>query len=519
MAAAFIVESEQNQPVPISSERWILVISIFAAGMCSIVYELLIGTASSYFLGDSIQQFSITIGVFMASMGLGSFLSRKLDTNLYAVFVKVELALGVLGGFSIPFLYYVFAYTDVYSIAMLGMIVAIGALTGLEIPILVLMLRQRAELKTNLSNILSLDYLGALAATLLFPFVFLPIFGTFRTALLTGLLNLLVAGLFLWRVQAEELVAVRRSLAKWIAVASVALAVSFVFAPYWLRPWHHAVFEDRVVLVRQTPYQKIVITHSRGDVRLFLNSNLQFSSWDEHRYHEALVHPIMALAPEKKTVLVLGGGDGLAVRELLKYKETSEITLVDLDPAMTALASEHPMLRKINQDSFRSPKVHVVHADAFTYLQKSKQLFDIIIADLPDPNNTGLARLYSVEFYKLIHHTLARSGLLVTQATSPYFAKKAFWCIDRTLQKVGFQTFPYHAYVPSFGDWGFVLAARTHLVPEDAKLAVPTRFLDQASMRQLFVFAKDVRDPSTTISTLDHPQILTDYLKGWKRWE
>ncbi len=502
-----------------SRQITVLVVAVFAAGLCSIVYELLIGTASSYFLGNSIQQFSITIGLFMASMGIGSFLSRMLGERVLGAFVKVELALGLVGGVSIPALYGIYAYTDLYYPAMVLFIAAIGTLTGLEIPMLVLAMRRFFALEVSLSNILSLDYLGALAATLLFPFALLPLLGTFKSSLVTGALNIVVALVVLKAFSAQLSHRQSVGLTLFGLGGLVGIGVLLVFSSALLRPWHHAIYDDQVLLVRQTPYQKIVVTRHRGDLRLYLNGNLQFSSLDEYRYHEALIHPAFSLAQSRQKVLVLGGGDGIATREILKYKDVQSVTDVDLDPAMTNLARDNELLRRINHDSFRSPKVHIKNEDAWVFAKKSHELFNVIVIDLPDPNDVSLARLYSLEFYGLLSRHLAHNGVLVTQATSPFFARKAFWCIADTLHAVGLHVAPYHADVPSFGDWGFVLAAGFPIDVSKIRLHVPTRYLDNAMIPRLFEFPRDVRIASHQASTLDDPIVLGRYLEGWKDWQ
>lgn len=496
----------------------VLVISVFVAGLCSIVYELLIGTISSYFLGDSVRQFSITIGLFMAAMGLGSYFARNLGERVLGQFVAVEIGLGIIGGLSAPVLYYAYAFTDLYYPVMVLFIVAIGVLTGLEVPMLVLAMQRHFSLQKNISNILALDYFGALAATLLFPFVLLPSLGTFRSAVSVGAINLVVAFLVL-RVFWDRIPRVRaRVLRGTIGAAIVVMVVGFVFSAQLLQPWHGAVYEDRVVFVEQSPYQRIVLTRGRDDLRMFLDGNLQFSSIDEYRYHEALVHLPISLAGEEEQVLVLGGGDGLAVREVLKHHGVSRVTLVDLDPAVTRIAREHPMVRQLNGDALADPRVRLVHEDAFVFLEENEQLWDVIIADLPDPNNPSLARLYSREFYGLIGRRLARSGVFVTQATSPFFAREAFWCIEETIRASGLRTLPYHAYVPSFGDWGFVMGAHVGLDPQRVRVTVPTRFLDERTARGLFTFERDLRSGPTGPSTLDQPLVLGYYLEGWQHW-
>ncbi|MFQ5588471.1 MAG: polyamine aminopropyltransferase [Nitrospiria bacterium] len=496
----------------------ILIISIFIAGLCSIIYELLISTASSYFLGDSVKQFSITIGLYMAAMGMGSYISRLIKKNLLSKFIAVEILLGFLGGMSVPILYFCYAYTRFYSFYMVLVILAIGILIGLEIPLLTRIMQRYYTLKINISTVLSIDYLGALIATLLFPFILLPFLGTFKSALFFGLINMGIGFLNLWCFRDTLQIQRRKLYASASAAVSLTLLVFFLSAPILLNTWSNSLYEDRIILSEQTRYQKIILTKNKDDIRLFLDGNLQFSSIDEYRYHEALVHVPFGLAPKRSRVLLLGGGDGLAIREMLKYPDVEHITVVDIDPEITRISMENPHLSRMNGGSLKDARVTIVHADAFVFLKENRAAYDVVIADLPDPNNTGLSRLYSKTFYQLVRARLAPQGIFLTQATSPYYAKKAFWCIDETLQAAGLQTKPYHAYIPSFGDWGFILAARENLNPQVLKIAVPTRYLEETLLDSLFVFSKDMLSEEAAPSTLDQPVILSYYLDGWRYW-
>ncbi|VAX28596.1 Spermidine synthase [hydrothermal vent metagenome] len=496
----------------------VLIISIFIAGLCSIIYELLISTASAYFLGDSVKQFSITIGLYMAAMGIGSYLSRLIKTNLLSKFIAIEILLGFLGGMSVPILYFCYAFTDMYSLYMVLLIVAIGTLIGLEIPLLTRIMEHYYVLKINISNVLSIDYFGALIATLLFPFILLPFLGTFKSSLFFGLINMGIGFLNLWCFR-EVLNIGRRRI---YAIASVTVFVSllsvFLTAPFLLKHWSNSLYEDRIVLSTQSRYQKIVLTKDKDDIRLFLNGNLQFSSIDEYRYHEALVHVPFALADKRKHILLLGGGDGLAVREMLKYPEVESITVVDLDPEIIRISTENNHLRRINQDSLQDKRVSIINRDAFIFLKETSGQFDVIIADLPDPNNISLSRLYSKEFYRFIRARLTENGTFLTQATSPYFAKRAFWSIKNTIETAALHTRPYHLYIPSFGDWGFVLASKKEINLNNIQIDVTTRYLETALLPGLFTFSKDLRHADAAPSTLDKPLVLTYYLKGWKHW-
>ena len=252
-------------------------------------------------------------------------------------------------------------------------------------------------------------------------------------------------------------------------------------------------------------------------MRLFIDGNLQFSSSDEYRYHEALIHVPMAQVQNPQRVLILGGGDGLAARELLKY-EGVEITLVDLDKAITDLASTNPVLAKLNEHSLTDPRVTVINDDAFKFLEHMENTYDVIVVDLPDPNNATLAKLYSNIFYRLGYKALGENGVMVVQSTSPYYATKTFWSIHKTLESEGFYVYPYHLQVPSFGDWGFNLASKHSLAIIHPVRAVNTRFLTDDVMNKMFVFGKDEIAGDVEINAVTRPVILDYYMDAVHKW-
>ncbi len=504
-----------------SVEVFTLVYAVFVAGLCSIVYELLIATTVSYFQGDAVRVFSLTIGLYMAAMGAGAYLSKYLVSKLLTYFVAAEVALGFLGAASIPCLYFSFSHTDAFIGVWVGFTVVIGLLIGLEIPLLTRILEGYETLRVNIAHVLSLDYFGALIATVAFPLFLLPFLGTFKSGLVFGLINMSIGLLVLWcfrpRIDRGAAVGFRA-----ISILIVgAIAGTLIASETLLAAWNEASYDARVLFAERTKYQWIVLTRDRDDLRLYLDGNLQFSSVDEHRYHEVLVHVPLAFAPNARSILVLGGGDGLAVRELLKYQTVEKITLVDLDPEVLELAATNPHVTRINERSLtRDPRVRIVAGDAFAFLGERSALYDIIIADLPDPNNSALSRLYTREFYQRVGRSLAPNGVFVTQATSPFFARRAFWGINETVAAVFTHTRPFHALVPSFGDWGFVLAAHEPLAVADARIAegIPTRFLNDDGLAKLFVFPKDLSAQKVEASTLDRPIVLSYYLDGWRYW-
>lgn len=515
--AAAAKADKQTPAAENNKEIAALAVAAFVAGLCSIVYELLIATTVSYFLGDSVKYFSVTIGLYLAATGLGSYLSKFITGNIPGRFVKVELALALAGGFSIPALYLSYGLGELFFSVYILFTLGVGFLIGLEIPFLTRMMERRCQLRVNIANILSLDYFGALIATMAFPFVLMPFLGLYQSSLVFGLVNMSIGFLMLHFFRREigrEFAALRFL----TFLLTALLALGLVLSATALKHWDQSLYEDRIVHSGHSPYQKIVLTKYRSDLRLYLDGNLQFSATDEHRYHEALVHLPLALGSiEPKRVLLLGAGDGLAARELLKYPELEEIVLVDLDPAIIALAKDNPHLLALNQDSLASGKVKVIIGDAFGFLEKNEKPFDFIIADLPDPNNNSLARLYSKQFYQLVRRNLSAGGIMVTQATSPYFARKAFWCIAETVKAAGFsRVTPYHVNVPSFGEWGFIMAGFSAPRLEAPGLKAETRYLDRGAIEQALSFPKDTGPVAVEINTLDRPALLDYYLRGWE---
>ena len=496
-------------------QAFLLLVTVFIISTCGLVYELIAGTLASYLLGDSVTQFSTVIGVYLFSMGIGSFLSRYVERNLPSVFVQVELLIGIVGGSSAALLFSLFEVVSSFRVLLYGLVALTGILVGLEIPLLMRLLRDRLECPDLVSQIFTFDYVGALLASLIFPLVLVPHLGLVRSGFMFGLIN---AGVALWSIHLLRDSLRRTRLLRIQAVAvMVLLALGFASAGRIMRAAEAMAYPDPVILARSTPYQRIVLTKGHEDLRLFLNGNLQFSSRDEYRYHEALVHVGLSTLPHPRKVLVIGGGDGLAVREILKHRGIESIRLVDLDPAMTGLFSTHPVLRALNRDSLRSPRVRVISADAFTWLRANRETFDFIVVDLPDPSNFSIGKLYTTAFDRQLLRALAPEGLAVVQSTSPFVARKSFWCIDATLRAVGFRTAPYHCLVPSFGEWGYVLASRHPFQPA---LHHPPglRFVTPGTVSEMLRFPPDMDRVEVEPNRLDNQVLVHLFDEEWSSY-
>jgi spermidine synthase len=488
---------------------YVLLFSVFVIATCGLVYELIAGALASYLLGDSITQFSTVIGVYLFAMGIGSFLSKYVNKNLIGLFIKVEILIGMVGGFSAAILFVSFEYVTSFRVLLYSLVTLTGTLVGLEIPVLMRILQSHFEFKDLVSKVFTFDYVGALLASLLFPLFLVPHLGLVRTSFLFGIMNVVVGiwALFLFQ---DEIPWVKLLKGTGFA-ALISLVMGFIYSDRILSFSEAASYQDKVVYSKSTKYQRIVLTKSTDDFRLFLNGNLQFSSKDEYRYHEALIHFGMASMKDPKAVLVLGGGDGLAVREILKYPSVQRIVLVDLDGEMTKLFSTHEALRTLNQESLSSPKLTVINEDAFLWLKSNHEKFDFVAVDFPDPSNFSVGKLYTNSFYRLMKSAMSDDGIGVIQSTSPYVAKKSFWCVDETLRSVGFQTTPYHAFVPAFGDWGYILVHNGSFeIPQ--KFPEGLKFVNSEVVKTFPVFPQDMLVASSEVNKLNN-QILVRYFE------
>jgi len=496
------------------SKEVALLFGTFVIAICGLVYELLAGTLSSYLLGDSIYHFSLVIGLFMSSMGVGAWLSRFIENKLEHAFIVIQYSIALVGGFSALILYYAFAYLDNYDAFLYLITIGLGTLIGIEIPLVIRILKESFSLRDNVSNVFTADYIGALFASLLFPLVLVPQLGLMQTSFLFGGLNLMV-GTMGWYIFRDILS--KKHLIVIILIATV-LVLGFVKSTSLTSLIENKLYQHNIIYSKQTPYQKLIVTGDKGRIQFYINGAIQFDTIDEHRYHESLVHPVMSMSQAHENVLIIGGGDGMALREVLKHEDVGKVTLVDLDPAITTLFKTHPTLSKLNDHAYQSPKVTVVNQDAWKFIETANVLYDVIIIDLPDPNNISLSRLYSQTFYRLLSSHLSKSGAMVTQATSPMFTREAFWCIAETLEESDFQTLPYHTYIPSFGEWGFVLASKLSLPLDNLKPVKALRYLNTKTMKNMQYFDKNIAKTDVDSNKLSNHKLIYYYDEGWEKW-
>ncbi len=496
-----------------------LLASVFVVAACGLVYELAAGALASYVLGDSVLQFSTVIGSYLFAMGVGSWLSRFFDRQLPAHFLRIELMVALAGGFMPALLFLSNAYMPgAFRFLLYAMVGVVGILVGLEIPLVMRILKREVVLKDLVSQVLTFDYLGALAVSVAFPLLLVPQLGLIRTGLLFGFLNAAVAFWALWVFRHE----LRRFNAHATAcvLSVVALGVGYAMADQITTLAEDKFYHERIVLAASSPYQRIVVTNGRTGHKLFLNGNLQFSERDEYRYHETLVHPAMSAFGAPRRVAVLGGGDGMAVREVLKYPSVESVTLVELDPNMTGLFAKDPAMAKLNAGALNSPKLRIVNTDAFKWLQgddkAEMEMFDVIIVDFPDPTNFSIGKLYTNTFYSLLAQRLSASGYAVIQTTSPLVARQSYWTVATTIESAGLHATPYHANVPSFGEWGFIIASHR---PWRQPTALPEglRYLEPTTLPLLFNFPRDMARVPAEVNRLSNQVLVMTYEKEWGR--
>lgn len=507
---------EQKEQTESFDGRLLLVTTLLIS-ICSIIYELMISSISTYLNGDSIKQFSITIGLYMSAMGIGSYLSKYIKNKLFNKFVTIELLTGCIGGFSTFILFMSNIYTDIYYLIMYIVIIAIGILVGLEIPILTRIIEEnQSNIRVNLANIFTFDYIGGLVGSLAFPLILFPKLGFVTTSFLIGSINIFVALLIILKYKKYI---EKHNIIKTITIITFIVIVIFLITGKEITDSiENGLYRDDIIYSEQTMYQKIIITKHKEDIRLYLDGNIQFSSKDEYRYHEALVHIPFSCTENHERVLILGGGDGLAAREILKYDDVKEIVLVDIDNQMVELCKNDEQISKINENSLSNEKLKVINEDAYLYVQNNQEKFDVIIIDLPDPNTESLNKLYTNVFYNYIKANLKEDGVAVVQSTSPYYAPNSFWCINKTIKTQFENVVPYHIQVPSFGEWGFNLMSNNEI--DIKELKVETKYLTNENIQNMFTFGKDemIDLDKIEINDIFKPSLIQYYMKETEEW-
>jgi spermidine synthase len=505
---------------------FVLKAALFATGLSGVVAEYVLSTLASYFIGDSTVQWALIISTMLFSMGFGSRLTQYFEKNLLQKFIIIELLLSIFVAFSSIAAFTAAAYTMYTGFIIYLFSIMIGLLIGMEIPLVIRLNDEFEGLRVNVSSILEKDYYGSLLGGIFFAFIGLPFIGLTYTPFVLAFINFSVTAAMIGIVWKSILPDIRLQYGSVLGAVGIFLVTGALLAQPIVLHGEQKRYKDKIIFSAQSKYQKVVITQWENDYWLYINGNQQLSTLDEAMYHEPLVHPAMGLQQQARKVLVLGGGDGCAVREILKYPSVEEITLVDLDPLMTDLGKNHPVLSSLNEGAFSNEKVKIINTDGFIFLQEDDSFYDVVIIDFPDPNNVELGRLYSEEFYRLVHRRLKKYGVMVTQAGSPYFATLAFKCIDLTVQEAGFSTVPMHNQVVTLGEWGWILARKKEVAsPAQIKNALrglefkelPTKWINHEAMALITSFGKDIYafdTDSVKVNKVNDPVLYRYYLNG-----
>jgi spermidine synthase len=500
-----------NKFILTSTQRRVLLLTAAVSSGSGLAVELLLGNLASYLMGNQALAYGISIGCFLAAMGIGSYLSRfiapkaegeVLQRQLLQSFILIELIIAPLTALLPLGLFTLFVIDGSIWQGLFLTTVLLGIFAGLEVPLLTRMLELAEGVREAIAGVLALDYLGGLFGSLAFPLLLLPWLGMLPTAFVLGALPAFMAFVI------GRCFPKMRKMGYFGLILGVLLCALAPASVPISNKLENNLYKAPIIQRVQSTYQRIILTRQGKDVRLFLDGDLQLSTLDEYRYHEALVHTAMSATPKRKKVLILGAGDGMAIREVLKWSEVERVVLIELDPEIVKLASHHPQLVKVNNGALADSRVEIINDDAFTKVATLKDEFDVIIADFPDPDKEALAKLYSEGFYRRLLGRLSENGVLVTQASSPFFAPKVISCITVTLKEAGLKVNPYVADIPSFGPWGFVLASRHQINPDELKLSVPTKYLTEPILQHLFELPKDVKIQNTEVNKLSHPVIV-----------
>lgn len=502
----------------------ILMTALFATGLSGIVAEYVLATLATYFLGDSVFQWTIVLSLMLFSMGFGSRLSKSFEHNLLETFIFIELLLSLLISLCALITYLIMPYTTSIWLVMYLMALVIGLLIGMEIPLVTRINERYESLRANISSVMEKDYYGSLFGGLFFAFIGIRYLGLTYTPFVVGGVNFFVALLLFYALKDNIIRIQKNKLQIGFVLTAGILITGLFFAEPIVLFGEQSRYREKVVFTKQTPYQKITVTQWQGDYWLYLNTGKQLSTFDEWMYHEPLVHPAMKLAKSHKKVLIMGAGDGCAIREVLKYPDVDSVILVDLDPEMTQIGQHHPIFKQLNKSAYFSPKLKVINADAFNYVENTKSFYDVIIADFPDPKSVEVNRLYTREFYQICNKRLRPNGVFITQAASPYYTTKAFRTIEKTIATAGFQVVPIHNHIYTFGEWGWIIGMKR---PSSSAIKkqlqtltfedVDVRWINQESMLMMTSFGGDlvkINREDLEINTIHNPVLYRYYAEG-----
>lgn len=550
------------------SKRDFLLLAIMAIGAaCGMIYEYLIAHYAGRIIGSVDTAVYGMIGLMVVAMGLGAFYSRTVRCP-YTGFAWLEVLIALIGGSAVLMMAALFALSYVLPIQLqhafglhetvnvhggpvfmlkqfaetapylIGLL--IGFLIGMEIPFIARIRQELHDdrLEHNAGTVYGADYIGGGAGAAIWILFCLnqPII---VSAALTALLNLVLGGIFL--AYFHKRIKALRFLIPLKLVSFSFLLLILVNGSSWMNSMSNMLYSDRVVHSVNTKYQSLVLTQKPTGTtyppvtNLYINGHLQFSSSDEIIYHSYLVVPALLASARQNNILIVGGGDGLAAREVLRWSPES-VTLIDLDPTMIDIfqgknvdlpAWLSTRLVGLNGNSLNDPRMNFMFGDAFKVVESlsgTGQYFDAIIVDLPDPNHPDLNKLYTDYFYAKLSDLLSADGVIAIQSTSPYHSKKAFLSIGKTVESTGLLVDQYHANVPSFGDWGWTIAAKAGATPKERLLSYkempvdhPYLSLDQVMAGFAFSNSFYHQASQVDINRLNEPTLYAYHSEGWRK--
>ncbi len=527
--------------------HWGVVLSsfcLFSSGLACIVDEYILAQVSSNILGNPAEQWPVVIGLMLLATGVGVWVAQFIpDTKAVNAFITIEVLLSLIGSFSPLIIMTAYAYMLVhFKLVFYFIAFTLGFLIGFEQPLIALINQRFVGFRSNITMTLSLDAFGVAVGTILWVKCMVGVIPLQYASFMVGSLNLLVAIVTYIYLSRQQEVQVSFYTFCLLGLAVIGGGLGLYNSETIIASAEQQLFTGKIIHKEDTRFQHIVMTeHPKSkDVMLFLNGSLQFCSADEDRYHENLVHPAIHFRNTLKrkqqntdplNVLILGGGDGLAVREVKKYPNIGQVSLVELDPAITQLANKEAHLLALNDSALYKNDVSLIHKDAYTFVENSVregQQYDVIIIDFPDPRNEALGKLYSKYFFHNIRLLLKQGGVVSIQASSPVHVKHAYICTGKTMTAAGLQVLPYHDNIPSFNHWGWYLAVNqlddislsgmARDLYTQKEFEVPTRYLTPERFFANTIFGKDILNDTEDIeiNTLMNQKIVHYYLKeGW----
>jgi len=545
----------------------LLIVTMATLAGCGLIYEYLLSHYAGRVLGVMESTIYTMIGLMIVAMGLGAFAARKIKCAFNG-FVYLELIIAFLGCTSILIIGGLIAITQTFPHLIADMFslppdmlpqgglfkqlsflaynspyffgLLLGFFIGMEIPLIARIREQihQQHLANNLGTIYGADYIGAGIGAAIWVLLLLSIDIT-KASALTAALNLIAGSFFIIRYWQH--LQWRKTFVSLHLLFTLVVILVFNFGNQWINQMNSLLYLDKVVHTQKTRYQQLTFTErhmglgQNNIINFYLNGRLQFSSIDEHIYHDYLVAPVLAGSARHDKILIIGGGDGLALRDVLKYNPKS-VTLIDLDADLIDIfqhTSNHlprrlaQQIAQLNQNSLQDKRVNIIRADAFIAINdllKSSQVFDAIIIDLPDPSHPDLNKLYSVNFYARLKQLLSGDGLIAIQSTSPYHAKNSFISIGKTVAAADFiHVQQYHDNVPSFGEWGWTIAAKSGASPLTrlnnlTSLPIKHSWLNLPLLKSAFVFPNNFYDDKENIpiNILGSHTIYQLHQEAWK---